>query len=646
MGMSEDIAGVAIKALGNLLGEQLRGKNLARDQDEDRILEALEAHLEEVLGWSEHVQFFGMNSPSSVQSATIGLDIYGEPRRFRASQEQEVRTETDLLQSLTNDLLLGEPGSGKTTTLKRIARAILTETPQPGCDTFDLPLVIRLRELSEGESLLVRLARIYGLRVTQREVVTRIEATARRASSKEIRHIQTQVGDWHIEDIIPECLNRSRAILLLDGLDEVRVENAPQLRAELMLLGRRLHPSKIIVTCRSGDYTTQMEGFSVLEICPLSERQIRSIIERWLGNRSEGFLAELKRVPYYDLADRPLLLTQLLFLYRRYGYLPEQPAMIYRRVLRLLLEEWDAEREIARQSKYAGFDPDRKAEFLAALAYHVTYCLKEKSFTEDDLVQAYLAVHKTFNLPVRQARDVAKEIQTHTGIIVAGPRDTYEFCHLSLQEYLCANYLVRSAQIKRLTTHIASYSAPLAVAVTLSSKPGDWFGSIILEPANLREMGLSGLSSFLSRLLVEKPFFETSELLGFSLLKILASFDDERLHLLVFDLLQLDSVKDSLAKALRWYLLIDPENNKNNGLARVRLRKGFEHAYTYNIEAPALGAIPGWLLPELLERAEGRLELEGDAGRTRTLTDATARRIAESCSRGNPSLLGQKSTPP
>ena len=93
--------------------------------------------------------------------------------------------------------------------------------------------------------------------------------------------------------------------------------------------------------------TLPLEGFTAVEVAPLSATQVRDIASRWLP-QPEEFLEALAALPYRDVADRPLLLRQLLLLYKRYGFLPEQPAQVYKRVIRLLLEEWDAQRHVVR----------------------------------------------------------------------------------------------------------------------------------------------------------------------------------------------------------------------------------------------------------------------------------------------------------
>ena len=129
-------------------------------------------------------------------------------------------------------------------------------------------------------------------------------------------------------------------------------------------------------------------------------------------------------------------------------------------MIHLLLKEWDAERGIRRASKYSGFDADKKAEFLSAIAYYLTYGIRGKTFSEEDLIGAYENVYKPFNLPKGEAAEVAREIESHTGIIMAGQKGRYEFCHLSLQEYLAANYIVR-APIKSVGLHISLATLPL-----------------------------------------------------------------------------------------------------------------------------------------------------------------------------------------
>lgn len=625
MSLGGAFAAASVKVFVDYLAKRLTRDSGSSSEHQIPSPEVIERHLIEVVNWANQVQFFGMGVPDSTESATIALEFQSEPRRFRrATNPSHTKHERELIEDPDHCLLLGEPGSGKTTTLKRLARTLLTEPPTAEGTSPQYPLVVRLRELLEGEEILTRISDILGLSYAREDVIYHIPATSAGMMSRDVKHVVWKAGTVLLIDVLSELLNRSSALLLLDGLDEVRPEHRSRIREEMVFLGRRLSTAKIIVSCRSGDYAQTMEGFAVFEICPLSEEQIQAIKNRWLGADETSFFECLQNLPYFDLADRPLLLTQLLFVYKRYGYLPEQPSLIYKKIVRLLLEEWDATRGIRRGSTYSGFDPERKAEFLAALSFHLTYTLREKSFTEDDLSRAYVAICGPFGLPLDESIDVAQELQTHTGIIVAGPRDTYEFCHLSLQEYLCASYLVRAPFDALGMRHLASYSAPLAVAATLSSRPGSWLGSLLLDPDRAQAFDSSSMSSLISRLVTERPFFETSELLGFALVGLFRRFASLRNHL--EDLLQLQGALASLALALRWYRIY-VGGPAPGDLLEVRLRIGLEGPYS--AEPPKIGAFPKRLLPELRRLSSATLFCEDALGSIHEITPGLALRLAQ-----------------
>jgi len=582
----------------------------AYKQNSKRVSYAIHDHFTEVGNWASMVQFFGMGTPQPTEDFTVALDIYSDPIRFQSVLDQiTIQHETVLLSDLHHVLLLGEAGSGKTTTLKRITLAVLKEEPKDENDIFQCPIVIRLRDLYEGESLLSRIAELFGLSIESHQIVVR--ETFRDAHGKQMevktKRIEMRIGDDKVETVIPNFLNQAKALLILDGLDELRTIHKTKVEHEIVTLGRRLTTSKIIVSCRSGDYVKQMEGFTVFEICPLNEKKLLSINEKWLGPKNKEFIKCLQNVPYHDVGDRPLLLTQLLLIYKRYGYLPEQPTQVYSRLINLLLEEWDTQREVKRESKYAGFTPAKKADFLAALAYLLTYSLDKRMFKVEDLTKAYYMICERFKLPPDEATQVAHEIQTHTGIIILGAKDIYEFCHLSLQEYLAADYIVRSPLDTNITTYLSKYSAPLAIAVALSSHPSNWFSSLILNFGNLKEFDDASMASFLSRMLLERPSFEVHEPLGIAILALFARYRNNPIVCSYLDkLLETSGVIESLAKTSRWYIL-RRRSQIQSLFTEVTPRQALEPIYTF--ELPPIGMFPTRILPKLEELSGQRLFL-------------------------------------
>ena len=135
----------------------------------------LEKHLTYISSWSESVQIFGMARPVQVNNGTVPLKFDEIPRRFKNSQSKvKTLSETDLLNSHFNYLLLGDPGSGKTTTIKRLARKLLMEESSGSEDIYQYPLVVRLRDL-ESCALEVKIINEIGLSVTEKETEKRIK---------------------------------------------------------------------------------------------------------------------------------------------------------------------------------------------------------------------------------------------------------------------------------------------------------------------------------------------------------------------------------------------------------------------------------------------------------------------------------------
>lgn len=612
MDINTVIATESVKTIFSMLREKEKNQDTAktRRQEEEEIRESLGKHLKETLNWSQRIQFFGMSVAEQVDTSTVRLRIDTIPRKFRGEHNNSEKIEdTSLLSYPGHILLLGDPGSGKTTTLKRMAFNILTEPPQSSMDRANYPIAIRLRSLSIGATISEAIANALGIIYERKWVKNKKKIEINQQGRKEVieeKVYELSVCGERLSDVIPEIIDSTSAILLLDGLDEVPVGKRVEIEKEIARLAQGLSHGKVVMSCRSGDYTRQIDGFDVLEICPIDEDQIFQIASKWLDNPVE-FTEALFKFPYGDLAGRPLFLCQLIVYYRNTGYFPDQPATVYRKIARMLLEEWDSQRGIKRGSRYAQFNPDRKLDFLAALSYQLTYQLQASRFTKTDLIHIYQEVRESFDLPPGEAERVAEELETHTGIIVESGPEFYEFSHLSLQEYLCAEYLVREPFAGYLVHYLGRYPGPIAVAVSLSSNPSNWLAGLILSKKTFYRFTKETVSSFFSRMTQEKPYFSFSAHLGFALLRLL--FESKLgAEPLVVKFLRLNSpARRSVSVALTWYH-IDYEASDQSRF-KIEMEDGFVSSYDFYI--PRAGLVSRYVIDLLVK--DKSLVLEGAA---------------------------------
>ncbi|HEU0052668.1 MAG TPA: hypothetical protein VFQ39_05805, partial [Longimicrobium sp.] len=109
--------------------------------------EAVVGHLDFVQNWSRQISFLELRRPKPLSSAFVNLDLYlGMKRHSEGAPERMVRV-SELLGLPGNLVILGDPGGGKTTSLKRVAQDALAALAVSGGAPRLVPFVIRLRDL-------------------------------------------------------------------------------------------------------------------------------------------------------------------------------------------------------------------------------------------------------------------------------------------------------------------------------------------------------------------------------------------------------------------------------------------------------------------------------------------------------------------
>ena len=549
-GAAKGLASALAKRFIATLEVQVKGNHANSAQT---LTPRIESHLDYVIGWSERIEFFGLGHALETDSATVALGVSTTPRHFSALTRSDDWDEAALLASNRHILLLGDPGAGKSTTLKRLCRLVLREQVDPA-DCVQFPIVLRLRLLPLTKSLYEWIADALGLQYETKfdqshEVRSAAEGTAARSLQKQM------VGDRELDSVIGDLLDETAPLLCIDGLDEIPTERRLKLEQELSQLATRLRRAKVIATMRSGAHLRNQESFDAVELLPLTGPQIEDIASKALGD-ADAFLEAIKQIPNQDALRRPIALTQLIALYKVRGTLPDQPSVATKKLLALYLEEWDFQNRVNRESRYACLTPERKADFLAAAAFHLTFRIGASNFSRHTLERVYQDIHASFGLPEAEAAKVAEEIETHTGIIVRVGPDHHEFCHLSIQEYLAASYLVRNPFSPEVFDCLAKQPAPTAISVVLASDSVNWLSHIILHSQTQHRLPelADSIVEFLRRLILERPFFYQSGLLGYTLLSIAFEFvERDDVNELLQKLLMQDAVRKSLLGALKAY---------------------------------------------------------------------------------------------
>lgn len=237
--------------------------------------------------------------------------------------------------------------------------------------------------------------------------------------------------------------------------------------------------------------------------------------------------------------DRPLFLTLLLIIFNQGFKLPDCPADVYDRIIALLIDKWDKERQIYRESRFSSFMSEKKFRFLSNIAFELTFTYSRKRFRSKDLQSVYLILSPRFGLPLNEFSEVLEEIESHTGILVGSGFDHFEFCHLTVQEFLAAKHLVGLPQAPDALKLLAISPATVAVATSLSAEPSSYLASVISQFSDdmRRRIGIKQFDEFallvpyVRRLRLELPELSVSNPLAIAILglwSVASSYREQR----------------------------------------------------------------------------------------------------------------------
>ncbi|EOH4101629.1 NACHT domain-containing protein [Vibrio vulnificus] len=535
----------------------------------------LKQHNRKLVSFCSTIQILEMTEPKDIRSCTVKANLTSIPRKFGGKKTGIISDEEVLINDSDNILILGDPGSGKTTALKRLALKMLENSPESEKDTNNFPIFIRLRDLekSSAHPIFNTLEKELNIHFSNKEFTKEIievfngEEKLVRITDQDKKNRANQMRC----QLLMETIEALSPTIILDGFDEVNESIKEKVLIDIDILSNNLITSRLILSCRSGEKIGSLSGFKIMEICSLTNEDINNIASYWLGERKDDFFHEVESKNIGELLDRPLFLVQLIIIYKNQGYIADQPSIITEHIFYLAIKKWQEENKIIRLSKFNNFLPEQKIRFLSEFSYELTYQRKAKSFTRRDFGFIYNDICDHHSLPISQADDVAAEIESHTGIIQMVGNDKFEFSHLTLQEYLCAKYFsLLPFSLEKFMVYLKEYPAPLAIAAAISIKPSMWISNILLNINSLRGDIANNILVLLHRLMLEKPIFEVERDIGVALLKMLSMSNE----------VSEERTKEELVKFLE---ILSKNENIVRSIAKVEDAYSFERSISSDI---------------------------------------------------------------
>jgi len=254
------------------------------------------------------------------------------------------------------------------------------------------------------------------------------------------------------DEVTAKLLEQGKLLILFDGLDEVPTKNLDNAIHQIQDFVDQHDKNRFIASCRVAAYRHNFRRFSDVAMADFHPEQIKEFIFNWFSSDAdrEANTAQkcwhLMQKPDYscarELAQSPLLLTLLCLVYHSSQNFPQNRSVLYRKALRVLLEEWAAEKRIMTDEIYQGLNTELEEMLLSEIAYQ-GFEANRLFFSQREVVDQI----KTFladNLNAPRHLDgeaVLDAIAIQQGILVERAQDVFSFSHLTLQEYLTAQYI-------------------------------------------------------------------------------------------------------------------------------------------------------------------------------------------------------------
>jgi formylglycine-generating enzyme required for sulfatase activity len=371
--------------------------------------------------------------------------------------EEEQNTALKALLANPKMVLLGDPGSGKSTFVRFISHCLAQHLLQPQAGWLKrledwpttwpdpLPLMVILRDFA------ARLPQ----KLPEPQVCHLMDFIKERLKEQNMAFTT---------DFLESQLEQGRALVMLDGLDEV---SDSQQRLFVLGAARAFmeHYSKnaYLITCRILSYQpphkknapdlrlTELPAFT---LAPFSPEKTERFIDAWyteigLPENAEGLKLALQKpdTQLSALASNPLLLTEMAVAHIYLGKLPDERVRLYDAVVNLLLYRWDDQKFGGKQDALGLTQLLKKAgrnEFDLKLAIAQLALEAQAGGSNGEQKLADISDGKL----LRKLAELSEEeglawagavldlIQKRAGLLIEREPGVYTFPHRTFQEYM------------------------------------------------------------------------------------------------------------------------------------------------------------------------------------------------------------------
>lgn len=397
------------------------------------------------------------------------LPIEDVPRLDKAEKEDRQQTPMTAMEAANQHgrlVLLGDPGSGKSTFVNFLALCLTGHLLEPEAGWLDrlkaqawthpaaLPILVTLRDFAQ----------------TIPHDLT--EGTAGLIWS----HIAGELGKRDCAGVLNSlraAMDKGRAFVFFDGLDEVPPSRRTLVRDAVADFMNSAHPdNRYLVTCRKlsyGDTAWHIPDTNDETIAPFDSDQIEHFISTWYTAMEAvgGIKPDLAQQRVSDLtealgdsklqavASNPMLLTVMALVHNHTGALPREAARLYEECVKLLMLRWRPH-DARTLLEELDVREDDLYRMLWEIAYDAHNQQADREGAADIPETAIIGIANRRLNDRTKAELFCEYIEKRAGLLVGRGQDSYgwrvySFPHRTFQEYLAGCYVASDRFTRRLS---------------------------------------------------------------------------------------------------------------------------------------------------------------------------------------------------